>query len=295
MKRTSLSVLRPVAKAISKFVKTVSGHGLEEFRFVRASYAILLSCLKSDAAVVDGHTMHLDPLDSLNLSLNGTYEPFETEVAKKKIKKGDIVVDIGANIGYYTLIFARCVGSEGTVFAFEPDPRNFSLLKKNVEENGYKNVVLVDKAVSDTTGKARLYICKSNAGDHRTYDADDNRQAIDIQTVSLDDYFKEYNGKIDFIKMDIQGGEAKAIAGMSCLLKKNNCIKLLTEFWPAGLTESGVEPRECLNALTGMGFELFELDKRQNTIKPVAVDDLLERYSQKDRKFTNLLISRKAA
>ena len=111
--------------------------------------------------------MFLDSNDSLRLSINGTYSEYETDVMKKIVKKGDVDLDLGANIGYYTLIFAKIVGKNGKVFAFEPDLTNFTLLKKNVEINGYKNVVLINKAVSDKTGKLKLFLNERNH-DERT-------------------------------------------------------------------------------------------------------------------------------
>ena len=63
--------------------------------------------------------------------------------------QGNFVIDLGANIGYYTCILAKLVGKDGKVFAFEPDPRNLKLLEKNIKVNEYNNVVIVDKAVSD--------------------------------------------------------------------------------------------------------------------------------------------------
>ena len=73
-------------------------------------------------------------------SRRGSYEPLETETVKREIKKGNVVSDIGANIGYFASIVAKLVGEEGKVFAFEPDPGNFALLERNVQTNGYKYV-----------------------------------------------------------------------------------------------------------------------------------------------------------
>lgn len=128
-------------------VKILSGHRIRNFYPVKVINSFIISHLKSNFAEVQGHKMFLDSKDSLRLSIHGIYEPLETELAKKEVKKGNVVLDIGANIGYYTLIFAKLVGEDGKVFAFEPDPTNFALLKKNVEMNGYKNVMFVQKAV----------------------------------------------------------------------------------------------------------------------------------------------------
>ena len=148
-------------------------------------------------------------------------------------------MDIGANIGYYTLIFARLVGETGRVFAFEPDPANFALLKKNIETNGYHNVVLEQKAVSSTTGSLKLYISEDSAGDHKIYDSGEARQFIEIEAVSLDDYFSHKDGAVDCIKMDIQGAEWAALQGMSTLLSDTINMKLFMEYWPDGLEDFG--------------------------------------------------------
>lgn len=271
-----------------KAVKILSGHGIGNFYPIKVIHSFVISYLKSNFAEVQGHKMFLDSKDSLCLSINGVYEPFETELVKKEIKKGDVVLDLGANIGYYTLIFAKLVGKRGKVFAFEPDPTNFSLLKKNVEMNGYKNVELVQKAVSNKTGKIKLYLCEDNKGDHRIYNSHDGRQSIEIEAIRLDDYFKNYNGAVDFIKMDIQGAEGGAIQGMFNLLKKNN-VKIITEFWPIGLKRFGIDPGECLKLLIEFGFKLYEVNEQEKKIKPVNVPKLLEVYTPKKENFTNLL------
>jgi FkbM family methyltransferase len=281
-------ILFPVYK---KAAKILSGHGLGKFYPVRVVNNFLISHLKPPFAEVDGHKMFWDSGGILGLLIHGIYEPLETELVKKEIKKGEVVLDIGANIGYYTLIFAKLVGEEGKVFAFEPDPTNFSLLKKNVELNGYKNVVLVQKAVSNKTGKIRLYLSKDNRADHRIYNSGDGRQSIESEATRLDDYFKNYDGKIAFIKMDIQGAEGGALQGMFNLLKKNN-VKIAMEFCPIGLKRFGMEPEECLKLLTESGFTLYEIAEREKKIKPVDIPKLLEIYTPEEENRTNLFCQR---
>ncbi|MFA5793503.1 MAG: FkbM family methyltransferase [Candidatus Brocadiia bacterium] len=233
-----------------------------------------------DLADVQGHKMFLDPYDSLSLSMNGVYEPLETSIVKQYVKKGDIVLDIGANIGYYTLLFARLVGDEGKVYAFEPEPDNFELLKKNVEINKYENVVLIQKAVSDVGGKIRLYLSGDNKGDNRIFDSDDNRPYIDVDMVSLSDYFSDYKGKVDFVKMDIQGAEGRVVKGMINLLNNNRQIKIISEFWPEGLDRAGTKPEEYLMTLESFGFKLNIIDEEQSKIISMGVDELIKIYER---------------
>jgi len=272
-------------------VKILFGHGIGEFYPVKVINSFTISHLKSSFAEVQGHKMFLDSIDTLGLSINGIYEPLETELVKKEVKKGDVVLDIGANIGYYTLIFAKLVGEEGKVFAFEPEPTNFALLKKNVEINGYKNVILVQKAVSNKTGKLKLYLCEDNLGDHRIYDPHDGRKSVGIEAIRLDDYFEGRDLKIDFIKMDIQGAEGGAIQGMLNLLRKNKTVKIVTEFWPGGLKRFGTDANEYLKLLTELGFKLYEINEQKEK-KPVNIPKLLERYTPEKEDFINLLCIR---
>lgn len=189
----------------------------------------------------------------------------------------------------YTLIFASLAGENGKVFAFEPDPQNFLLLRKNVEINGYKNVILINKAVANNNGKLKLYLCDENKGDHGIYDSHDGRDSVEIESVRLDDYFKDHGGKIDLIKMDIQGSEGGAVAGMSDLLNKNDNVKILTEFWPAGLTRSGTKPEEYLSSILKRGYKLFEINKKDKRLDPADVSKLLEIYTIEKDNYTNLL------
>ncbi|MCI0707129.1 MAG: FkbM family methyltransferase [Ignavibacteriae bacterium] len=243
--------------------------------------------------MVQGHKMFLDSSDSLRLSFhNGIYEEFETNLIKKEVKAGDVILDIGANIGYYTLIFARLVGDTGKVFAFEPDPTNFSLLKKNVEINGYKNVILIQKAVSNKSETLKLYLCEDNRGDHRIYDSGDSRQSVEIESLVMDEYFQHNGQKINFIKMDIQGAELRAVSGMANILKQNKSVKIISEFWPYGLTTSGASPVVYLELFTNNGFKLYELNEKNKKLDSVNIQELLQAYTIEKKNYTNIFCVR---
>jgi len=227
----------------------------------------------------------------LRLLFFGVYEPFETNIFKKQIKKGNIVLDIGANIGYYTLIAAKLVGKDGKVFAFEPDPNNFLLLKKNVKLNNYQNVTLVNKAISDKSKNIKLYLSKNNFGDHRIYKSSENRESINIKCIRLDDYFKKINQRVDIIKMDIQGAEWAAIKGMQSLLRKNPNIKIIMEFSSDDLRKFGVNPKEFLDFLANLGFIFYNINEKKDKLEFINIDKIMEQFSGKE--FTNLLCLKK--
>jgi len=207
-----------------KGVKPFSGHGVGKFYLIRAPYHFLLSFFKISNEVfeIQGNKMYLDSLDSLGVLGRGVHESLTTDLFKKEIKKSDIVLDIGAHIGYYTLIFAKLVGKEGKIFAFEPHPNNFALLKKNVEINNYQNVILEEKAVSDKNGRIKLFLSEGSSGLHRIYKykLEGERNFIEVESIKLDDYFKNYDRDINWIKIDIEGAEWLALQGMPPAVRK---------------------------------------------------------------------------
>jgi FkbM family methyltransferase len=277
-----------------KVVSSSGGLGLGKYTIVRKIGNILLSPVKSTYAEVLGNKMYLDERDSLLLSINGIYEKFETDLVIDKIKENDVVIDIGANIGYYTLIFAKLVGKNGKVIAFEPDPSNFKLLKKNIQTNGYKNVVLVQKAVSTKNDVLKLFLCDFNYSMHRIYDSKYGEESVDIESVNLDDYLEKNNlfDKVNFVKMDIEGSEISALGGMEKLLNRNSPLTLLTEFAPGAIVDSGNDPTDLPKLLTNCGFKLYDVKSDDEIIEKTSFDELMSTYAAKKRNHTNLLCTK---
>jgi len=251
-----------------------------------------LQSLLATRTNVLGHTMFLDPEDKVvspTLLHNGCFEPLETELVMRIVRPGDVVLDLGANIGYYTLLFARLVGESGKVIAFEPDPNNFRLLQKNIYANGYRNVILFNKAVADTQGTMRLFLCEDNKGDHRLYDSGDNRTVISVETTTVDAAIAPLTDRVDLIKMDIQGSEPRALRGMRHTLTNNPNIQLISEFWPISFDRTGYKAIEYLEELRRLGFDLWNIDEHHRAIQPTTDEWLINNYGpEKSFAFTNL-------
>jgi len=242
---------------------------------------------------VHGHRMFVDEKDSMGLSIDPMFEPLETRFCAAAVGPGLVVVDVGANIGYYTLLFAKHVGPSGKVFAFEPDPDNFGLLTKNIETNGYSNVVPLQAAVSDAAGQLDLYRNDANRMDHRTYSPGEGWQSVSVPAIRLDDYFAPSSRRVDVIKMDIQGSEPKALAGMAALLADNRDVIFITEFWPYGLRAAGHDPAAYLADLGRLGFQLSEIDERRGRLSPTTAAQLLSTLDDRDKwAATNLVCAR---
>jgi FkbM family methyltransferase len=212
---------------------------------------------------VFGHKMFQNPADDgINYQgqENVSMDRFRYgEIAiVKDVKAGETVLDIGANIGFFTLLYARQVGPNGRVFAFEPGPQSFALLTKNVAINQYKNVSAVNKAVAQQKGMTHFFLCRTGESDNRLFDTpQEERDVVDIETVALDEFLNDT--KVDFIKMDIQGAEYVALEGMSDLLTRNQHVRVLLEYSPLCLEQSGVNLKEFLNYIHSLKFKIHVL------------------------------------
>lgn len=219
----------------------------------------------------DGHTVSMNPSDfgvSFELQSTGEYEGASMEECKKNLKPGMVFVDVGANIGLFTLTAARQVGPTGHVYAFEPGKGNCALLRKNIEQNGYKNVTVIEKAVTDKSGTCTLFESEFNPADHRIYEVSKDRKQVTIECIALDDYFK-LGATIDMVKMDIEGAEELAIKGMERILIDSKTLQLIVECWPSMLTKAGTDPLKLFQSLEQKGFALSVIDDAAKSITPM--------------------------
>ncbi len=284
MKKFLYSVLKKLRKLVLGKEET-----FKKFPLVAKTFNFLYQLVGPRGIVlteVQGNKMFMDAKAS-GLVLTGYWEKYETELFKKTIKEGMTVVDIGAHIGYYTLFSASLVGEKGKVYAFEPGPENYSLLVKNIEVNGYNNVVAVKKAVSNKAGVTKLFLGTSAL--HSIVDSEDSKQSIEVETTTLDDFFIKKE-KIDVIKMDAEGAEYMIFLGMQKILKENNDIIIFTEFFPA-LLKKYVEPKIYLEELIKSNFKLFIIHNEK--IEPGNVNDIMDEMHQKHQDSINLLCIRK--
>ncbi len=182
----------------------------------------------------------------------------EISYLKKIIKRGDTILDIGANIGFYSKILSECTGLYGKVHSFEPDQINFEHLKKNTGQ--LVNIILNHNAVSDQSGELNIYKSKDLNVDHRTYPVGEYESIEVIDAITIDKYVDNAY-KVDIIKMDIQGFEVSALKGMAKTIKANPEIKLLLEFWPHGLHAAGSSVAQFCEVIYELRLKIEFLEK----------------------------------
>ncbi len=201
-----------------------------------------------------GHLLELPPDDYLGLRLTGVYEPEVTAFFRRSARPGDTALDLGAHVGYFTLLLAKLVGPRGRVVAFEPHPENFALLSKNVRENGYGNVSLYQAAVAERSGRGWLLSEPSSSFCHRLGQAPTDPSAIEVDTVALDEELAGLAGTIRWVKMDVEGAEVAALRGMERVIQSSRPLSLVVELFPRALARSGSSPQELLQFLDERGF-----------------------------------------
>lgn len=228
----------------------------------------------------------------LYTSFKNRQDAFEIKLLEKYVHRGDVVLDIGANIGYYALILAKLVGEKGRVHCFEPDKKNFRHLENATAHVG--NISINNCAAGPKTELLKIYTSKNLNVDHRTYKPEEFDQEIEIDAVSMDDYMlKKYpaeGGRVDFIKMDIQGFEMQAIQGMLSILEKNTDIKIISEFWPYGLKKAGNSVTDYFRFLTEQGFNCYLLKK--NELEKLNLDKVMSLEGLGEETYFNILASR---
>lgn len=185
------------------------------------------------------------------------YERDTTVLFKKIIKPGMIVVDIGAHIGYYTRLFSKLVGPNGIVYAFEADSDNFKLLQKNTKNK--KNIRLYNKAITNKIGSINFYKIRGSTGCHSVI-ASENSEKITVPATTLDSFIENENvGRVDIIKIDIEGGEIFAFDGMKELFSEKQHLSIVSELNPTALELAGASPLWFLKNMRENKFEVFQI------------------------------------
>lgn len=188
---------------------------------------------------------------------------------KSFLKEGDIVLDIGANVGFYTNIFADLVGKSGKVYAFEPDKKNYNLLLHN--SRYFNNIKFFNKAVGVKNETIKLYESSTRNTDHQTYNIGDSRKYTQIKCIKIDD-LKLNLKNLRLIKIDVQGYDYFALKGMSRTLRKSKNTIIFGEIWPYGLKKSGSSTRNYMKLIKNLGFKLFESELNYSDIDKYESD-----------------------
>lgn len=245
-------------KPLSAFVPV----SVKEFLYSLKERKSTVVSLEGFKLVVHQH----DTIISESIRNSRVWAQAETRLFRELLKPGMVVVDVGANIGYFSLLASTLVGPDGRVHAFEPDPVNYGLLKKSVRLNRASNIEVVQAALSNNDNPISLFLNSDNKGDHRIWEATgESRTKITVKAMTLDRYLNETGTVPTFIKIDVQGAEGQVLEGMKETLARSAPAYLILEFWPEALRRCETDPQRVIQQISDAGF----------TIRVVADDQLV--------------------
>jgi FkbM family methyltransferase len=190
------------------------------------------------------------------------YEMDVSRIFKKVLRPGDIAVDIGANVGWFSMLAASLVGPSGKVFSFEPSISNVTKLKANADLNNFKNIEIVGAAMSDGIRTAIFYLNPDGNGGHALWDMHINTkkksELVTIKTTTIDERFSSLAPRL--IKIDTEGHENRVLAGATKVLKSGITPFIISELHGPGLSKFG-DSQESLRALMeSNGYSTFLLN-----------------------------------
>lgn len=214
-----------------------------------------------------------DGVISWRLLLGIGYEEKSKDLAMSLVRLGDCVIDVGANIGDYTLPFSAVVGPKGRVIAFEPAHRSFIVLQKNIGRNGARNVEAYEAAVGDADGTCTLCYDATNFGGNSL--SASAMVAVGtgfkVPLKRLDTFCESARIVPDLIKADVQGAESLMLTGATRLLE-NDRTAFWIEFWPAGLVAFGCTVAQLLELLGSHQRKLYLID--EGKLVPILIDQI---------------------
>jgi FkbM family methyltransferase len=179
------------------------------------------------------------------------------------IKPGMRILDVGSNLGLYSIFMARLTGPTGQVTSFEPDASLFQVLQKNCALNGISHLTAHPLALGSARAQLQLHKMLINSGDNHFGQVDSAlfREAIVTEVVKLDDHLPDL--RVDFVKIDVQGWELEALRGMRDVLAANRDVKIYFEFTPVCLRRAGATHGELFDFFHSLGFRISDPLKGQ--------------------------------
>jgi FkbM family methyltransferase len=215
------------------------------------------------------------------LVLDGLWESTVTQWLQNTLQPGQVFVDVGANIGYFTLLGASLVGPGGRCVAVEAHPRMAELLQRNVIINGFHGYVRTwQRAAWSEPTRLTLHMRRNFAsnssfgsiGPEALIKLGDTEKTVEVEAIRLDDLLADLD-RVDVMKVDVEGAEVRAFAGLERTMAANPALIVIFEWSPAQIADVGDKPEALLDLLESKGFRFRLIE---NDLDPIARRALLD-------------------
>jgi FkbM family methyltransferase len=223
------------------------------------------------------------------LLFKGIHEPMSTKIFQRLVNEGDVVVDVGANVGYFSLLAAK---RAGIVYSFEPDPFNMRSFVDNIALNKFKNIMPFMVALSDYSGGASFFTSSTESARHSLIKTQEHDGKITVKVDKLDDIVK---CAVDFLKSDTEGNELSVLKGAKGTIDASPHIKILVEVNAEALQAQNVSIADLWNYLTidlNMKY-VFMVDDYKSKVSRTTLHQLLK-YLKGTKLGCNLLCGRES-
>ena len=268
-----------VFRALAFALRALRGTGAGRIGPLKALWSHLLEFSRPKGVVlrqIQGNRMYVDA-DDRGLGqalLLGVFEPLQTALFTESLRESATLVDVGANIGYYSLLAARRVGGRGRVFAMEPNPETYSMLLQNIKINDCGNVIPLQICVSNCCGQAQFHLDRAIPGESALcpYGGQRDPDAIAVETLTLDEILGD--ACVDVLKVDVEGAEGLVLLGGQSLLRRTQPT-IFMEFVPRRLAKMGTRPGDVLAFLRGCGYSFLLINEKIGRLDAVSEAELV--------------------
>jgi FkbM family methyltransferase len=225
-----------------------------------------------------GCKMRCDPTTNFHLFIHGPEKNKKIiPIIDKYVKPGQVVVDVGAHSGYFTICLSKAVGDSGKVYAYEASPVIYKELCHTVNENKLTNVSAINKAMSEEIGQVSFFLApnwKSEISSLRPGEG----EKINIEATKMDVEFQN-ESPVTFVKIDVEGAEMKVLYGMDSVIRRDHPVMVIeiTDKWLKELGHSSIQVFEYLHS---HGYKIYEIGEQ----------DLVEVQTPPDHQIDGLCI-----
>lgn len=236
----------------------------------------------------DGHSfqIEIEPTNGYldaQIHAHGLYEPHIIETMHEHIRTGDTCIDVGANIGHHTILMSHFVGNEGSVVAYEPIPYLRDQMSRSIAINSIHNVTIHDVALSDKEGQMTLFLRKGNIGGSSLVEGMDTEE-LPVRVLHLD---KNHMGKVDFMKIDVEGYEYHVLLGAVSVIEKYRPI-IIFEWSPIYYRiHNPSHSKAILQFLKEREYKLIDIENNNKLI--THLDEFISGFEDGLRSQTNIL------